>query len=89
MANTQKTAIVTGGSQGIGAGLVKSFLDRGYNVVANSRNITKSGAFEESDKLALVDGSVAEAATSAIIAEVAKSKFGSIDALVNNAGMYF
>ena len=89
MTNVRKTVIVTGGSQGIGAALVRAFLDRGYNVVANSRNITKSGAFEESDKLALVDGSVAEAATAAIIAEVAKSKFGSIDALVNNAGIYF
>jgi len=88
MANTQKTAIVTGASQGIGAGLVKAFLDRGYNVVANSRNITKSGAFEASDKLALVDGSIADAATAAKIAEVAKSKFGSIDALVNNAGIF-
>jgi NAD(P)-dependent dehydrogenase (short-subunit alcohol dehydrogenase family) len=87
MANTQKTAIVTGGSQGIGAGLVKAFLDRGYNVVANSRNITKSGAFEASDKLALVDGSIAEAATAAKITEVAKNKFGSIDALINNAGI--
>jgi NAD(P)-dependent dehydrogenase (short-subunit alcohol dehydrogenase family) len=85
----QKTVIVTGGSQGIGAGLVKAFLDRGYNVVANSRNITKSGAFEPSDKLALVDGSIAEAATAAKIAEAAKSKFGSIDALVNNAGIFF
>jgi len=89
MANTQKTAIVTGGSQGIGAGLVKAFLDRSYNVVANSRNITKSGAFEASDKLALVDGSIAEAETAAKIGEVAKSRFGSIDALVNNAGIYF
>ena len=59
MANTQRTAIVTGGSQGIGGGLVKAFLDRGYNVVANSRNITTSGAFEASDNLALVDGSIA------------------------------
>jgi NAD(P)-dependent dehydrogenase (short-subunit alcohol dehydrogenase family) len=89
MQNTKKTAIVTGGSQGIGAGLVKAFLDRGYNVVANSRNITKSGAFEASDKLALVDGSIAEAETAAKIGEVAKSRFGSIDALVNNAGIYF
>jgi len=89
MSKIQKTVIVTGGSQGIGAGVVKAFLDRGYNVVANSRNITKSGAFEASDKLALVDGSIAEAATAAKIAEVAKSKFGSIDALVNNAGIYF
>ena len=84
-----KTAIVTGGSQGIGAGVVKAFLDRGYNVVANSRNITRSGAFEASDRLALVDGSIAEAATAAKIAEVARGRFGSIDALVNNAGIYF
>ncbi len=89
MANTQKTVIVTGGSQGIGAGLVKAFLDRRYHVVANSRNITKSGAFEASDDLALVDGSIAEARTAEKIAEVAKTKFGSIDALVNNAGIYF
>lgn len=89
MTNERKTVIVTGGSQGIGAGIVKAFLDRGYNVVANSRNITKSGVFETSDKLALVDGNIAEPATAATIAEVAKSKFGSIDALVNNAGIYF
>jgi len=89
MATTRKTAIVTGGSQGIGAGLVKAFLERGYNVVANSRNITKSGAFEASDKLALVDGSIAEVATAEKIAEVARSRFGSIDALVNNAGIFF
>src|SRR3984893_18307715 len=85
----RKTVIVTGGSKGIGAGLVKAFLDRGYNVVANAREITTSNPFEASDKLALVDGSIAEAATAAKIAEVAKSKFGSIDALVNNAGIYF
>jgi NAD(P)-dependent dehydrogenase (short-subunit alcohol dehydrogenase family) len=89
MTNAPKTAIVTGASQGIGAGLVNAFLDRGYNVVANSRNITRSGVFEASDNLALVDGSIAEAATAAKIAEVAKSRFGSIDALVNNAGIYF
>ncbi len=89
MTNERKTVIVTGGSQGIGAGLVKAFLDRGYNVVANSRNITKSGLFEASDKLALVDGSIAEAPIAAKIAEIAKNKFGTIDALVNNAGIYF
>jgi NAD(P)-dependent dehydrogenase (short-subunit alcohol dehydrogenase family) len=87
--NSQKTIIVTGASQGIGAGLVKAFLDRGYRVVANSRNISKSGAFEASDRLALVDGSVAESATAAKIVEVALGKFGSIDALVNNAGIFF
>jgi NAD(P)-dependent dehydrogenase (short-subunit alcohol dehydrogenase family) len=89
MATKQKTAIVTGGSQGIGAGIVGAFLDRGYNVVANSRSITTSGAFKTSDNLSLVDGSIAEAATAAKIAEAAMSRFGSIDALVNNAGIFF
>ena len=89
MVDTHKTVIVTGGSRGIGAGLVTAFLDRAYSVVANSRNITKSATFEASDKLALVDGSIAEATTAAKIVEVAKNKFGSIDALVNNAGIYF
>jgi NAD(P)-dependent dehydrogenase (short-subunit alcohol dehydrogenase family) len=65
--------IVTGASQGIGAGLVKRFLALGYNVVANSRHVTKSGVFDASDKLALVDGDIAEAATATRIAEKANS----------------
>src|SRR6266481_7032743 len=83
-----KTAIVTGGSR-IGAGVVTAFLGRGYNVVASSRNITRSRAFEASDKLALIEGSIADAATAEKIAGAAKSRFGSIDALVNNAGIFF
>src|SRR5271170_7852103 len=89
MATASKTVIVTGASQGIGAGIVRSFLDRGYNVVANSRNITKSGAFTESDHLALVDGSIGESAVASKIVETAVQKFGSVDALVNNAGIFF
>jgi NAD(P)-dependent dehydrogenase (short-subunit alcohol dehydrogenase family) len=89
MLSETKTAIVTGASQGIGAALVKTFLERGYSVVANSRNITKSGAFVPSDNLALVDGNIGEAATAATIVETATSKFRSIDALVNNAGIFF
>jgi NAD(P)-dependent dehydrogenase (short-subunit alcohol dehydrogenase family) len=88
-ASNEKTVIVTGASKGIGAGLVKAFLNRGYKVVANSRNISTSGAFEASDRLALVDGNIAEAATAARITEAATGKFGSIDALVNNAGIFF
>jgi len=87
--NEPRTVIVTGASQGIGAALVKTFLARGYSVVANSRNMTKSGAFVASDKLALVDGAIGEIATAAKIAETATNKFGSIDALVNNAGIFF
>ncbi len=89
MGTKQKTVIVTGASQGIGAGVVQAFLDRGYNVVANSRNITKSGAFTGSAELALVDGNIGESAVAARIVKTAISKFGSIDALVNNAGIFF
>ena len=83
------TIIVTGASQGIGAGLVQAFLDRGYNVVATSRNISNSGTFRASDKLALVDGNIGESAVAAKIVETAIARFGSIDALVNNAGIFF
>src|SRR5262247_2289527 len=89
MANTPKTVIVTGGSQGIGSGAVRAFLDRGYNVVATSRHVTKSKELPASPKLALVDGDIGEATTAARVAETAISTFGSIDALVNNAGIFF
>ena len=80
---------MTGGSQGIGAGLVKAFLDRGYNVVANSRNITKTNPFSASAKLALVDGDISDPNTATKIADTALSRFDRIDALVNNAGIFF
>jgi NAD(P)-dependent dehydrogenase (short-subunit alcohol dehydrogenase family) len=89
MANTPKTVIVTGGSQGIGSGVVKAFLDRDYNVVATSRNVTKSKELPSSPKLALVDGDIGDATTAAKVAEIAISTFDSIDALVNNAGIFF
>jgi NAD(P)-dependent dehydrogenase (short-subunit alcohol dehydrogenase family) len=84
-----RTVIVTGASQGIGAGLVEAFLNRGYKVVANSRNISRSGAFAVSDRLALVDGDIGDASTANEVAAAAMTRFGSIDALVNNAGIYF
>ena len=89
MASKQKTVIVTGASQGIGAGIAQSFLDRGYNVVATARDIRKSRAFIESDHLALVDGDIGESAVASKIVETAVQKFASIDALVNNAGIFF
>src|ERR1700739_2216785 len=89
MATKQKTVIVTGASQGIGAGIARAFLDRGYNVVANSRNIRKSDILIESDRLALVDGSIGDSAVASKIVDTAVQKFGSINALVNNAGIFF
>ena len=85
----RKTAIVTGASQGIGAGIVKGFVERGYNVVANSRKVTQSTEVAASDRVALVDGHIGEPATAARIVETALSRFQSIDALVNNAGIFF
>jgi len=58
MTSKQKTVIVTGASQGIGAGVVQAFLTRGYNVVGTSRNATKSKEFSASDHLALIDGDI-------------------------------
>jgi NAD(P)-dependent dehydrogenase (short-subunit alcohol dehydrogenase family) len=89
MAKASKTVIVTGGSQGIGSGVVKAFLDRDYNVVATSRNVTKSKDLPSSPRLALVDGDIGDATTAARVAETAIGNFSSIDALVNNAGIFF
>jgi NAD(P)-dependent dehydrogenase (short-subunit alcohol dehydrogenase family) len=88
MASTQKTAIVTGASQGIGAGLVEAFLTRGYNVVANSRNISHTDRFVPSAHLAFVDGDIGEADTAAKIVDTAVSRYGRIDVLINNAGVF-
>jgi len=88
MANTAKTAIVTGASQGIGAGLVEAFLKRGYNVVANSRNITKTNPFAAVENLALVDGDIGHPSTALAIVDTALSRFGRIDVLINNAGVF-
>jgi NAD(P)-dependent dehydrogenase (short-subunit alcohol dehydrogenase family) len=89
MGGPRKTAIVTGASQGIGAGIVRAFVERGFNVVANSRKMTQSTEITASERVALVDGHIGEPATAARIVETAKSRFQSIDALVNNAGIFF
>src|SRR5260370_23339205 len=89
MSNPRKTAIVTGASQGIGAGIVKRFVERGFNVVANSRKMTQSTEVAASDRVALVDGHIGEPATAARVVKTALSRFKSIDALVNNAAIVF
>ncbi|MBZ9604942.1 SDR family NAD(P)-dependent oxidoreductase [Phyllobacterium chamaecytisi] len=86
---TPKTVIVTGASQGIGAGIVNAFAERGYNVVATSRQVTSSDAFRASDQIAVVDGDIGDPETARRVAETAISRFGSIDALVNNAGIFY
>jgi NAD(P)-dependent dehydrogenase (short-subunit alcohol dehydrogenase family) len=83
-----KTVIVTGASQGIGAAIVRAFLERGYNVVATSRSISRAG-YAPSPNLALVDGDISLAETAQEVARSAIDRFGSIDHVVNNAGIYF
>jgi NAD(P)-dependent dehydrogenase (short-subunit alcohol dehydrogenase family) len=89
MSSERKVALVTGASQGIGAGVVKVFVERGYNVVANSRNVTRSKEIAASDHVALVDGDIGQPATAARVIEEALSHFRSIDILINNAGIFF
>ncbi len=89
MSIQQRTAIVTGASQGIGAGIVKAFVERGFNVVANSRKITQSAEVAASNQVVLVDGDIGEPATAARLVQTALAHFHSIDVLVNNAGIFF
>jgi NAD(P)-dependent dehydrogenase (short-subunit alcohol dehydrogenase family) len=84
----RKTVIITGASQGIGAGLVEAFLARGYDVVGTARGATKSKELPASDHLALIDGDIGQFETAQKIAELAVKKFGSIDAVVANAGIF-
>jgi NAD(P)-dependent dehydrogenase (short-subunit alcohol dehydrogenase family) len=86
---THKTVIITGASQGIGAGLTNSFLEKGYNVVATSRRVSRSEEINASTRLVRIDGDVADPKTANVVAETALARFGSIDALVNNAGIFF
>ena len=82
----KKTAIITGASQGIGAGLVAAFLKEGYNVVATSRNVSQS--LTASPSLVLIDGDIGKRETAANAVEAAIKHFGTIDVLVNNAGVF-
>jgi NAD(P)-dependent dehydrogenase (short-subunit alcohol dehydrogenase family) len=81
---TAKVAIITGGSQGIGAGLVAGYRRLGWVVVASARTITPS----EDPGMVTVTGDIAEPATAGRIADAALERFGRIDTLVNNAGVF-
>jgi NAD(P)-dependent dehydrogenase (short-subunit alcohol dehydrogenase family) len=80
----RKVAIITGASQGIGAGLVAAFRRAGYAVVGTSRSIPHS---DEPDFLT-VPGDVASVETAARVVDRALDRFGRIDSLVNNAGVF-
>lgn len=84
MNTERKVAVITGASQGIGAGLVRGFLDRGFRVVANSRSIKPDGS---PDVLA-VAGDIADPAVADRVIGGAVERFGRVDTLVNNAGAF-
>lgn len=83
----KKTAIITGASQGIGAGLIDAFLGAGYNVVGTSRNISK--VLKPSANLVLVDGDIGRPETAAAVTGAALRQFGTIDVMVANAGIFY
>lgn len=84
MSSEQKVAVITGASQGIGAALVKAYRSRGYRIVAIARSIKQSG---DADILA-VPGDVAERRTAERSIAEGVARFGRIDTLVNNAGLF-
>lgn len=84
MSNSQKVVIVTGASQGIGAETVKAFRKLGYNVVATARSIKPS----DDSGIATVAGDIGDPATARRVVEEAVKRFGRVDTLVNNAGVF-
>ena len=89
-ANTNKrlVAIVTGASSGMGLGITRALLERGYRVVANSRTISQSRELKPSADLVLVDGDIGKKETAVKVVDAALKHFDRIDLLVNNAGLY-
>jgi NAD(P)-dependent dehydrogenase (short-subunit alcohol dehydrogenase family) len=84
MSSARKVAVITGASQGIGAGLVRGFLDRGYRVVANSRSIVPDASAD----MLTIAGDIADPAIAARVISEGVAKFGRVDTLVNNAGIF-
>ena len=84
MAEASKVAIVTGASQGIGAGVVEGFRQAGYSVGGTSRSI---GPVDASDFLT-VQGDIAEVETAQRVVDQVLDRFGRIDSLINNAGVF-
>ena len=84
----KQTALITGASSGIGLALTKGFLAAGFHVVANSRRVTTAGTLTPSGDLLLVDGDVGEPSTAARIVAAAEQRFGGVDVLINNAGIF-
>ena len=86
--NKKPVAVVTGASSGIGLGVTRALIERGYSVVANSRSISKSKDLIASTYLVLVDGDIGKRETAIKVVDAAVKQFERIDLLVNCAGIY-
>jgi NAD(P)-dependent dehydrogenase (short-subunit alcohol dehydrogenase family) len=84
MSTAQKVAVITGASQGIGAGLVDGYVANGYQVVANSRSIKPA----TSKNVLAVPGDIADPKVAEQVVNAAIEKFGRVDTLINNAGIF-
>jgi NAD(P)-dependent dehydrogenase (short-subunit alcohol dehydrogenase family) len=84
MVDAPRVAIVTGASQGIGAGLVAGYRGLGFRVVATSRSIEPS----KDEQVMAIPGDVRDRATARRVVAAAKERFGRVDTLVNNAGIF-
>jgi NAD(P)-dependent dehydrogenase (short-subunit alcohol dehydrogenase family) len=87
MASERKVAVITGASQGIGASVMEGFRQIGYGVVANSRAIGRADIGRDPATL-IVEGDIASPETADRIVSAAIERFGRIDTLVNNAGLF-
>lgn len=85
---TSKVALVTGASSGIGLGIARTLIERGYAVVAKSREVSRKGTLTPSASLVLLDGDVGDPGTATRAVGEAVSRFGKLDLLVNNAGIF-
>src|SRR4030088_1050882 len=84
MRNERKVAVITGASQGIGAALVNAYRDRNYRVVATARSLKPSN----DDEVLAVPGDIADRRTAERVISQGMARFGRIDTLVNNAGIF-
>lgn len=84
----KQTAVITGASSGIGLGLTKAFLAEGFTVAANARHVTSAGTLTPSEDLLLVDGDVGDSSAARNLINLAEQRFGRVDVLVNNAGIF-
>ena len=92
MANSNRTAVITGASSGIGLALAAAYLSKGFNVVGNARTAQRlhdaARRIDHSDRFLAVAGDIADPNTSERLFSQAISRFGSVDVLVNNAGIF-